>query len=353
MINATLTITVPLNNSSVGGAGGGWNQAGGNSSKGLNGSTGLPGNGMDELVDLLADTLAKSLFKKEGDGATFDSSNPLMKMIADFMDKHGSDFSGPHDATGSVRNWKDELTEDNYLSKSELSDFKQGLKGALSTILGGGLSEVMGTAGSLISGLGALAGGIAGGMLGGPAGGMVGSSIGGALGNSVGGAVSGLGAQLGGQIGGFGSAGFGSAGAGNTGGGGFALRDMSPMAQSGYSMGGSFAGYVGKTAVDGINIKEDDGRYSFSKEDKDLAKAIGKFMDQHTEEFGPQPRGGWASRIERGKDFNSEEIGRFKDAMSAVKSVMGGKSTGDQQLDMDTMLLSNSIINEAMYKVSD
>jgi hypothetical protein len=351
MINATLTITLPLGSLDTSGGMGGLNQFGGQNPTGQDRSIGSTGSG-NGLVDLLADTLIKGLFKKKWDGATFDQNDPLMKLIADFMDKKGSDYARPDDATGSVRNWNDELSEDNYLDKSELAEFTKGLKDALSSILGGGLSQVLGTAGSLISGLGTIAGGLAGGALGGPVGGMVGSSLGGAVGNTVGGTVSGLGNQLGGSNG-FGRAGFGGVLPNNTGSGGFNLQDMSPMTQLGFSMGGDFASHVGKTAVDGINIKEDDGRYSFGDEDKDLAKEIGKYMDQHTEEFGKQPRLGWARRIEEGRDFEAAEMDRFKQAMGTIKDFLDGKSSGDKDLDMDTMLVSNSIINEAMHKVAN
>ncbi|WP_219703113.1 harpin HrpZ family protein [Marinomonas lutimaris] len=383
MIEAKLTISIPLNQSGGFMAGQG---VGGGSNKGIadfNKPTGnnSPNQGADALVGMLADLLIDSLLQKKGDGATFNNAgnNPMMDMIAKFMDQNASKYNGPHDATGNVRNWQDEMSEDNYLSGSELKDFTSGLKDALSTAITGGLQQILGGIGGSMGGLGGLAGGMAGsvlGSVGGPlgsaVGGMVGDTLGGALGGMAGGAMGGLGNAIGGLggsgfggVGGFGGAGFGSSSIGNSGiGGGLGLGDMSPASRNGFSMGGDFVSHLGKTAVDSIDIKESGfrsseknsshggERFSFSKEDKDMAKDIGKFMDQHTDKFGEQPRGGWASRIERGKDFNSEEIGRFKQAMEAVKGVMEGKSTGDQQIDMDAMMLSNAIVNEAMHKVS-
>lgn len=253
------------------------------------------------------------------------------------MDQHHPEIASPNDATGHVRNWNDELKEDNYLNKEELSEFSKGLKGFLSNLLNG--------VGSLVSSLGGLAGSLAGSAFGGPVGSMVGGAVGDAAGHIAGNVLSGLGNQIGGSSGfghrgfdfqgigsqGFGSCGFGSAGAGGFG-GGMSPADLSPMGQAGFDLGNSFAAHVGKTAVDSIDIgkgplglglsdsKMDHfARYSFNDGDKDIAEAIGKYMDHHTDRYGEQPRGGWANRIEKGKDFNFEEINRFKQAMSDVK----------------------------------
>lgn len=333
MINATLTISVPLDSAGSLAQSG---ARGGAAAPPLGGAQG--GGGADALVDMLAEALMQALFQKKGDGATFNNpgNNPLMEMIAKFMDQNGSNYGGPHDATGSVRNWQDEVSEDNYLDKQELAEFSRGLKDALSSVLGG---------------LGGLAGGLMGGAVGGVGGSMLGSALGQELGNGVGGAMSGLGNQNGGL------------GVGPGFGGG-AMGNMSPMGQSGFVTGGNFASHVGKTAVDSIDFKESGfrfdelhlnggQRFSIDKEDKDMAKEIAKFMDQNPENYGPAPKnGGWAGRIESGKDFNQDEMNRFKQAMNDVKGVMDGQSTGNQQTDMDAMLLSNSIINQAMHKIA-
>ncbi len=309
MINAMMTFS--FSGSSA------LNSLGNNNAQGLSSALGGLGAG-GGMVDMLADVLTQALFEKKGDGATFNNSgdNPLMDMVAGFMDQHRSQYNGPDDAFGGVRNWKDEMSEDNYLDGNEFKEFKQGLKDALGSVLGGGLSQVMGT-----------------------------------LGNAFGGG--GFGST---SFGGSGMSGFGSFSFGLSGSAGgqdmFAFGSMSLMGQSGFAMGGNFASHVGSTALDGIDIQKHHGRFSFGAEDKDIAKDIGKFMDHHTEKFGEPPRGGWANRIEKGKDFNSEEIGQFKDAVSALKGLMVGHSMGDFQIDMDGIMLSNSIMNDAMYKLS-
>jgi hypothetical protein len=347
MINATLTISVPLGQS------GGLLQprTAPKNPQTLSQSSGAQST--EQMVNALADALIQGMFKKKWDGGTFDASNPMMKMVADYMDQHHPEIGRPDDANGHVRNWNDELKEDNYLDKNELSEFTKGLKGFLSDLLNG--------VGSLMSSLGSMAGGLAGSAVGGPLGSMAGSAIGGAVGNAAGNVFSGLGNQFGGA-GGFGGCGFGSAGAGGFG-GGMNPMDLSSMGLAGFNMGNSFAMHVGKTAIDSIDINSDApkggnsdmekfARYSFSDEDKGVAEAIGKYMDNHTDRYGEQPKGGWANRIEKGKDFNFDEISHFKQAMSDVKGIMNGQSTGDSQLDSDAMMLSNAVVFEAMNKVA-
>lgn len=339
MINATLTVNTPSDNSGglmsrgAGGAGGAGAGAGGRGP----GDVQSQGGAMDAIVDMLGDTLIQMLFQKNSDGATFDNpgNNPLMDMISEYMDRNPG-YHSPDDATGNVRSWKDEMSEDNFLNKQELSDFTDGLKGFLTSLLSGDWSSLGGE-------LGSLAGGMAGTAMGGPAGGMVGSAVGGTAGSLMGGVVDN-------RVGDFG--------------GGGMQGGQSPMAQNGFSMGSSFASHVGKTAIDSIDIKQTGfrpsemdlnggERFSIDGADKDIARDVAKFMDQNPEKYGPAPKnGGWAGRIEQGKDFNQDEIDRFKQGMSDLKDVMDGKSTGDQQTDMDARLASNSIVSDSMYKLS-
>ncbi|WP_116453718.1 hypothetical protein [Pokkaliibacter plantistimulans] len=374
MINATLTISIPLDNS------GGLLQ--GDTNKGAAPSQqGSQGGSTNPLADMLADALTQALFQKQGDGATFNNpgNNPLMDMIAKFMDQNKSNYSGPDDATGNVRNWQDEMSEDNYLDKNELQEFTKGLKDALSSVLGGGLQQMLGGAGGMvsdvgntISGLGGMAGSVAGGALGGLGGSMIGGALGDALGSAIGGSISGLGSQIGGLGGGFGGgfggAGFGSASPQSTGfGGGSTLGNMSPAMQSGVATAGSFASYAGKTALDSIGTHNDsDTRYFVNKEDREMAKDIGRFMDQNPEIFGkPEYQKdnwdkaktddkSWADALSNPDDdgMSKESMDKFKQAISMLKDTMDGKSTGNQQTDMDAMLLANSLVNQAMHKVA-
>ncbi|QHC49835.1 hypothetical protein EKK97_09785 [Billgrantia tianxiuensis] len=281
MVNATLTISLPLENT------GGLAQIGGDGGGAVTQPRGgQGGGGIGDLVDLLADALMQALFQKTGDGATFDDSgsNPLMEMVAKFMDQNPSRYGGPHDATGNVNSWQDELKEDNYFNKEELADFGQGLRDALTSVLEGSLLQMLGgvlsSIGNAISGLGGMGGGMAGGAMGGIGGGMVGGALGDALGSGVGGAVGSLGNQIG--------AGF----------GGGMPRDLSPMGQAGFMTGGSFVSHIGKTAVDSIGIEQTGfrfsemdinggQRFSIGAGDKEMAKEIGKYMDQNPKNMGP------------------------------------------------------------------
>lgn len=316
MINATLTISI---SSSQGfGQMGALNSMGGRSSGTNFGSSG------SSLADTMADLLIDMLFKKNDNGATFDNtgSNPVMEMVASFMDKQSEKYAGPNGDFGGKDHWKNELKEDNGLNADEFAQFKQGIKDAFNSIMDGTYAGIM-TGGS--SNFGSSMG--------------AGSSLGGFKQNDFG------------SSSGFGAAGFGSSSSSMCG-GQQRCSDQSAASESGYSMGSDFAAHVGHTAIDGLNIIERNGRFKFGREDKDLAKEIGKFMDQHPETYGESPKGGWANRIEKRKDFNSEEIGQFKKAMQDVKDLMDGKSMGNSQLDSDGMMLCNSIMSDALYKVS-
>ncbi|MZI95086.1 hypothetical protein F9817_18065 [Vibrio sp. CAIM 722] len=337
MINATLTLSIT--SSSGFGQMGGLNSSGmGSSRGGMSSSFGGLGSSSSSIADTMADILTKALFKKNDNGATFDDTtdNPIMEMVASFMDKQSAKYAGPTGAFGGKDHWKNELKEDNGLNADEFKQFKQGLKDALNSIMDGSYSQIM-SGGSSSSSLGG------------------GSSLGGVSGHSCGdlgqnsfGSSNGFGSM------GMGSSGFGAAGFGSSSIGGTSQisSDLTTVGESGFSMGGNFAAHVGETAIDGLDIKERHGRYKFGREDKDLAKSIGKFMDQHPEKYGEPPKGGWANRIEKRKDFNSEEMGQFKNAMQDVKGLMNGKSMGNSQLDSDGMMLCNSIISDSLYKVS-
>lgn len=396
MINATLTISIPLDNA------GGLLQSGANKGAAAPQSGTQNGGGTNALVDMLAEALMQALFQKKGDGATFNNpgNNPLMDLIAKFMDQNQSKYGSPQNATGNVRNWMDEMREDNYLDKNELQDFSKGLKDTLSSVLGGGLQQVLGGVGGLvsgvgnaISGLGGMAGSLAGGALGGLGGSMIGGAVGDALGSAIGGTVSGLGSQIGGLgnslggglggglggaggfggtsgfggTGGFGGAGFGSASPLDTGFGGSTLGNMSPAMQSGAATAGSFASYAGKTALDSISTHNDSPtRFFVNKEDREMAKDIGRFMDQNPEIFGkPEYQKdnwdkaktddkSWATALSSPDDdgMSKGSMDKFKQAISMLKDTMDGKSTGNQQTDMDAMLLANSLVNQAMHKVA-
>ncbi|MGN7738569.1 DNA-binding protein [Pseudomonas sp. 22526] len=93
----------------------------------------------DSIARQIASLLSEALFEKTGSGANIrDTNNPLLGMIADHMDKNPNQFGKPHDANGKVRNWRDELGEDNYLNNDEKEAFTKGLESLLEEFLGTG-----------------------------------------------------------------------------------------------------------------------------------------------------------------------------------------------------------------------
>ncbi|AZC83988.1 DNA-binding protein [Pseudomonas chlororaphis] len=92
----------------------------------------------DDITGQIAKLLSQVLFEKSGSGANIrDPKNPLLGMIADHMDNHPCQFGKPDDANGNVRNWRDELSEDNYLNSAETEAFTKGMESLLKSFLGG------------------------------------------------------------------------------------------------------------------------------------------------------------------------------------------------------------------------
>ncbi|WP_260954412.1 harpin HrpZ family protein [Pseudomonas citri] len=98
-----------------------------------------------DTASSIASLLVDVLLEKKGSGATFDEKNPLIGMVAEHMDKNPEKFGKPDDATGNVNGWKDELTEDDYLSGDEKKAFTKGLESLIQEILGGGAGNAGGT----------------------------------------------------------------------------------------------------------------------------------------------------------------------------------------------------------------
>jgi hypothetical protein len=73
--------------------------------------------------------------KGDSGGATFNPDDKaLLQEVANFMDQHSDKFEKPHDASGNVKSWSDELNEkgkdgkaDNFLNSDETSKFKDAI----------------------------------------------------------------------------------------------------------------------------------------------------------------------------------------------------------------------------------
>ncbi|MEJ2442525.1 MAG: hypothetical protein P8Y42_03565 [Exilibacterium sp.] len=106
------------------------------------------GAGNSELVDSMVDRIMGDMFdgnkfkSESGDGSKSKgnqlSDDNLAQKVAEFMDKNPEKYGTPHDSTGRVRNWNQELAEDNIMSDDEKATFKQALTDYLKSKLGGG-----------------------------------------------------------------------------------------------------------------------------------------------------------------------------------------------------------------------
>ncbi len=95
------------------------------------------GAGSSEVVDTMTDRIMNGMFKdgkfqppsgtKEGGGDQF-SDDKLAEGVAKFMDNNPDKYGSPDDSTGRVRNWNQELAEDNGMNKDEMAAFQKGLK---------------------------------------------------------------------------------------------------------------------------------------------------------------------------------------------------------------------------------
>lgn len=221
-----------------------------------------------KIASLLQDTL----FEKNGDGANIrNQDSPLLGMVADYMDKKPDTFGKPHDATGNVGGWKDEVKEDGYLNNQETESFTKGLEGFINEMLGEGADSKQG----------------------------VGNNSGG--GQSSGATTSGSSAEL---------------------------KDMLSSLLG--SLGEEKLDNMLKTPSD--PKRQMDGEKEFSLEDKDQLKEVSRFMDMHPEEFG-KPDGAskdWMGELSEGDQFMSRpESEQFQKAIDMMKSEVKDSAHGN------------------------
>ena len=371
--------------------------------RGLGLASELLGGGAQDMVGALADTLMKGLFgdaNKNGiskindwDKGSKTADNPLLQMLAEFMDASSGAYGSPHDATGGVRNWKDELSENDTLSAGERDAFKQGLTDALTSMMDQSLNEaIMGLGMGL---LGGMMGGGQGGMnpFGGGMGGM--NPFGGGMGgmNPFGGGMGGMdpfgggmggmdpfGGGMGGGLGGdlFGNNPF----AGGSQGGPFANNPFSSglsglgnsifgggqsgMGQTGMGFGLDLASHMTLQGLNDIGTHKDgDNRHFVNEGDRGSAEEIGKFMDQHPEMFGKpeyQKDGGsvktdtksWAEALSKPDDdgMTGDSMSKFMEAKNIIKDVMLGDTSQTESTAMaaDAMLAASNIAGDKLGK---
>ncbi|WP_085657081.1 DNA-binding protein [Pseudomonas sp. B11(2017)] len=261
---------------------------GGFSLPGMGGSQGGSGNSAGQIAELLS----QALFEKSGSGANIrDAKNPLLGMIADYMDKNPGKFGKPDDANGKVRSWRDELTEDNYLNSEEKAAFTKGLEGMIKDMLGGGLQN------------------------------------GGQFGGGNGGGWNPM-------PGGNGGGGWNPMPGGNGGGG------WNPMPGGGggvQDLLSSLLGSLGEEKLDnllkptGNPARDARSEMAFSNDDKDVLKEIARFMDMHPEEFG-KPDGkskDWMGELSEGDQYMSrDESKQFQKAIDMIKGEVKGSAQG-------------------------
>ncbi|GFM85755.1 hypothetical protein PSCICO_11540 [Pseudomonas cichorii] len=241
----------------------------------------------------IASLLGDSMFEKSGSGANIrNTDNPLLGMVADYMDRNPEEFGKPHDANGKVNGWRDELSEDKYLNSKEKDAFTKGLEGLINEFLSGG------SKGQNVSG---------------------GSGFG--TGNS--------GFNTGNNTGSTHSS-------SNCGG--------SPAASGGAASGGglqellaALLGSLGEEKLDNLltpntapNAKS--GQMSFNFEDKDVLKEVSRFMDMHPEEFG-KPDGkskDWMGELSEGDNVMSKAEGeQFQKAINMIKGEIKDSAQGN------------------------
>ncbi|OEC32658.1 HrpZ protein [Pseudomonas cuatrocienegasensis] len=237
----------------------------------------------------IASLLSDSMFEKSGSGANIrNTDNPLLGMVADYMDRNPDQFGKPHDANGKVKGWRDELSEDKYLNSKEKDSFTKGLEGLINEFLSGGSTgqNTSGTSGT--SGLGA--------------------------GNTR---ASHSTANCGGA----------PAASGGTSSGGGALQELLA----------ALLGSLGEEKLDNLltpntaaNAKS--GQMSFNFEDKDVLKEVSRFMDMHPEEFG-KPDGkskDWMGELSEGDNVMSKAEGeQFQKAINMIKGEIKDSAQGN------------------------
>ncbi|MGE8187523.1 DNA-binding protein [Pseudomonas sp. NPDC086278] len=228
----------------------------------------------DGAAGQIASLLGDALFKKSGSGSTIgDAKNPLLGMIADYMDKSPGEFGKPDDANGKVRNWRDELGEDNYLDANETKAFTKGLEGLIKDILGGGTQDT--------KGLGT---------------------------NNNGGWDQ-------------------KQKVGDAGGSDDIQALLSALLGSlGEEKLDNLLKPTGDAARDGR------GEMEFSNDDKDVLKEVSRFMDMHPEEFG-KPDGkskDWMGELSEGDQFMSRgESEQFQKAINMIKAEVKDSAQGN------------------------
>ncbi len=332
-------------------------------------------------IGALTDTLMKGLFgepDKNGiskindwDKSGKTSENPLLQMLAEFMDSASGAYGTPH---GQAGNWKDELSENDTVNKQEFDAFKQGLTDALTSMLDQSLNNAimnlgMGMLGGLMGGMGGMnpLGGLGGGNPFGGIGGMGGGSPFGGMGGMGGGSpFGGMGGMGGGSP--FGGMGGMNPFAGGMAGLGGALLGggMGGMAQTGMGFGLGMGNHIGMNSLNEIGTHKDgDNRHFVNEEDRGTAREIGKFMDQHPEIFGKpeyQKDGGsvkgddksWAEALSNPDDdgMTGDSMNKFLDAKNIVKDVMLGDTsrTSGTAMAGDALLAGSNVIMEGLSK---
>ncbi|MBT2298558.1 harpin HrpZ family protein [Pseudomonas fluorescens] len=234
----------------------------------------------DSTAGQIASLLGDALFEKSGSGANIrNADNPLLGMIADYMDNNPDKFEKPDDANGKVRGWRDELSEDNYLSGDEKETFTRGLESLIKDLLGGDTQN--------------LGSGNAGGT---------------------------------GGTGGMGSTGWNNASSPS--GSGDAIQQLLS----------ALLGSLGEEKLDnllkptGDPVRDARGEMEFSSEDNDVLKEVARFMDMHPEEFG-KPDGkskDWMGELSEGDQFMSRnESAQFQKAIDMIKGEVKDSAQGN------------------------
>ncbi|MFJ4143898.1 DNA-binding protein [Pseudomonas sp. NPDC089734] len=240
-----------------------------------------------KIASLLGDTM----FEKSGSGANIrDTDNPLLGMVADYMDRNPDQFGKPDDANGKVNGWRDELSEDKYLNSDEKEAFTKGLEGLINEFLSGGSK---------------------------------GQNVTGNSGFGTGNTGFGTGNNTGTRS----SSGCGGSNAASNSSSGGGLQELLA----------ALLGSLGEEKLDNLltpntspNAKS--GQMSFNFEDKDVLKEISRFMDMHPEEFG-KPDGkskDWMGELSEGDNVMSKaESEQFQKAINMIKGEIKDSAQGN------------------------
>lgn len=269
------------------------------------------GSSLDQALGL--DPTASGGDATSGSDSGLSPMEQLMKMFAEIMQ---SMFGEGNDASGSSTGSKPTQDEQNAYNK--------GATDALTALMGGGLSQSLG------------------------------SSAGEGLGGST---------DLG----------------GGNGLGGKSLQSLSGPAdfrQLGNAVGTGVGMKAGIEALNNIGTHSDSSTRSFiNKDDRGMAKEVGQFMDQYPETFGKpqyQKNAGseaktdtksWAEALSKPDDdgMTPSSMDQFSKAKGMIKSAMAGDSgnsnlqargAGGSSLGIDAMLTGDAINNMALGKLS-